>query len=112
MNRLFRLHVIQRGSGLSGKLPVEFYLTISYADGSPAECEVEVHGPLSRTVHEPRKWYNGWGQATTLSTLTVNALIGEVPLANGLRPERPDHLQRRIGNDKRAFMKVGREVAR
>src|SRR6267378_5200339 len=39
----FVVYVIESGGSLSNGLPLEFYLSTDYADGSPAPCDVEIN---------------------------------------------------------------------
>jgi MG2 domain/Carboxypeptidase regulatory-like domain/Macroglobulin domain MG3 len=37
------IYVIEAGNLAPGQLPLEFYISTSYADGSPAQCELAIH---------------------------------------------------------------------
>jgi hypothetical protein len=37
------IYVIESGNLAPGELPLEFYISTSYADGSPAQCELAIH---------------------------------------------------------------------
>ena len=37
------IYVIETGNLAPGQLPLEFYVSTSYADGSPAQCELAIH---------------------------------------------------------------------
>lgn len=37
------IYVIESGNLAPGELPLEFYVSTSYADGSPAQCELAIH---------------------------------------------------------------------
>jgi hypothetical protein len=78
------IHVYLLGQrfGLSWMLPVVLYMSASYADGNPAECDIELHGRFVSSEDE-----KGAGHGGLIATVRTNhygvAKVSGIKLAHG-----------------------------